>query len=85
MFDKLKGLFESAPEREFKPRPQGLREKKISAPAQDIELRSEDGTAKGVLIGVDPFNRKSNVADDQIRIQGKIELLKQLKKELGHE
>ncbi len=83
MFDKLSKLFESQPEREFKPRPQGLREK-ISTPVeQQIQARGKNESIdKGVLIGADPFNRKSDLGSQE-RIQGKLELLRQLQKELG--
>lgn len=85
MFDKLQKMFDSPPEREFKPRVQGLRAKpNPSQSTQDSMAESAEPKSEGrsVLIGEDPFRGKLDGERDQ-RIQSKLELLKRLQKELG--
>jgi hypothetical protein len=85
MLDKLKSLISSEPEREFKPRTQGLRER---SPASSEMTASDHGEHKsmegrGVLIGYDYLKMKGNDQSPEQRIQTKLDLIKQLEKELG--
>lgn len=84
MFDKLKNLFDNTPEREFVPRAKVLKKENPSPVSKDVEVTRgvSNDIDKGVLIGVDPFNGKSDLSE-QTRIQSKIELLRQLQKELN--
>lgn len=92
MFSKLKDLLTSEPEKEFRPRVQkrpGTHQSRPSSEPQKLESseNSEDADfgGKGILIGYDYLKKSGQQDDEQTRIQSKLELIKQLKKELGHE
>ena len=81
-------MFEGTPEREFKPREQNRAPRVIPARSEQAvqqQFQSKgniNGIDKSVSMGVDPFNSKP---DDgaEARIQGKLQLLHALRKELG--
>ena len=88
MFDKLKSLMEGKPEREFKPREQGLKRhtqqittEPGSEQSDSASLRSSALPEKSVNLGHDQMNKKLD-ASRQERMNSKMLLLQQLRKEL---
>jgi len=82
VFDKLKSMFQAAPEPEFKPLEQKEFNREPSDKSSGQKPGNINGIDKSINIGANPFNRKSDVGSEE-RIQGKLQLLRELQKELG--